>query len=260
MLRAFPLLLFAASCARPGLTPPGTSLERLDRRGLFHECIAQLAERGVAVVPPPALVSSEKHIGLGAYEPLPRRVVVPPRSSPESGVRLLQLASELMTGGRWDWRPHAEPRRTATLLYRFHVLGLIYQGVLHHLQFAGLLRPGSLDEERRYDAERLASRARIAFLRYYAEKVDPRLFPLYQRYEQIFRALSAELDPQLARLASKRGEAARRYWREQGRWMLNARSGQRVRAAFYISWAVEDFGSVDATTHVRELAELKLHR
>jgi hypothetical protein len=258
MIRAC-LPLWLAACATSSLVPPGTALHRLDRRGLFHECIAQLAQRGIPVAPPPELFASEKQIGLGAYQPLPKRVVMPPVRKPgdAAGERLLGTIAEVMTGGRWQWRALVPDRRTANLLYRLHMFGLLYQGLIQYLQHEGLLRPGRIDDESRYDAERISSRARVAFLRYYVERVDARLKPLYDLYERVVRSAALHFDPKLREIASQPPDQARRYWKEQGRWMIDARSGQRQRGAFFAVWMVEDFDTVDATAHVRELAELR---
>ena len=40
--------------------------------------------------------------------------------------------------------------------------------------------------------------------------------------------------------------------------MLEARSGMVTRAAFYLTWMVDDFRTVEANAHVRELSELRI--
>jgi hypothetical protein len=257
------LACFAAlACAKAGLLPPGAALERLDSRGLLSECVAQLAQRGVAVTPPPEVASSPRTVGLGTYRPVQGRLVIPPPMETAARVReeFLRAISEVMTGGKWNWRRYGADDRSAKLLYAFHVLGLIYQGVIQHLQGKGVLKPGAIEGAEQHDAERIGTRARVAFLRHYVERVEPALRPLYETYAQGIRDLAGHLGPDLLEIVRKPPEAARAYWKERGAWLLDARSGQRVRGAFYIKWMVEDFASVDAGTHLRELPGLRLSK
>jgi hypothetical protein len=248
------------SCAKAGLVPAGTALERLDRHGLFNECIAQLAKRGIAVAPPPEVVTSEKHVGIAAYQTLSGRVVLPPPKRTAESVRedFLHTVSDVMTGGRWDWKPYGADDRTATLLHHFHVFGLVYQGVLQHLQATGVLKPGRVDENDRYDVERMGTKARVAFLRYYAERIEPSLRPLYDLYQRGIREIDERLSADLKKMVGLPEPEARRYWMERGKWFFEARSGQRMLGAFYVHWMVEDFARVDASSHFQDLAALKL--
>lgn len=255
------LALLVASCVRAGVVHQPTPWERLDRRGFFNECLRALAERGIPLAPPPSVVATEKQIGLGAYQPLPRRVLLPPpRPTAAQARQLFQTISMLMTGGKWRWQRFVPDDRAARLIYRFHIFGLLYQGLVSHLQAKGILKPGRITGPSRYDAERVGTRARVAFLRYYAERVEPRLRRVYRLYAGAIRALARRLEPSLAKLVALPPSRARRYWARRGRWLTSARSGQRVRGAFIVTWMAADLRSVTAATHVRGLSELQMRR